>query len=93
MPFVPRRVYFEEEALNYPLGKKIWEIFKDDTAIEMQILKAKQRITNIPGASPAEAYNEGKRTLVVGVRKTLDFQGCKPSAHFQLPLVTGLCRC
>jgi DNA repair photolyase len=26
---------------------------------------------------------------VVGVRRTLDFAGCRPSADFQLPLVTG----
>ncbi len=32
---------------------------------------------------------KGKNTLVIGIRKSLDFQSCKPSAHYQLPLVSG----
>ncbi|MEN6462107.1 MAG: spore photoproduct lyase [Syntrophomonas sp.] len=89
MPFSPQRVFFEEEALDYPIGKKMWVLFSSKYGVVIQKLKPKQRITNIPGSSPEEAYREGKRTLVVGIRKTLDFQTCKPSAHFQLPLVTG----
>jgi spore photoproduct lyase len=89
MPFIPQRVFFEEDALNYPVGQRIWELFRSNPKIIIQKLKAKQRISNIPGSSPEEAYREGKRSLVVGIRKTLDFQTCKPSAHFQLPLVTG----
>ena len=41
-----------------------------------------------------EAYREAKRTLVVGVRKKVNFASCKPSAHYQLPLNTscpGMC--
>lgn len=39
-------------------------------------------------------YFEGKSTLVVGIRKSYEFQSCKPSAHYQLPLVSacmGMC--
>ncbi len=38
---------------------------------------------------------EAKKSLVVGIRKSKDFQTCKPSAHYQLPLATscpGLCK-
>jgi spore photoproduct lyase len=88
--FVPHRVVFEEAALEYPIGQKIWQIFKTDySKTTVEILKAKQRISGMRGITPREAYAEGKRTLIVGVRKTLNFQSCKPSAHFQLPLVTG----
>ncbi|MFR4991305.1 MAG: spore photoproduct lyase family protein, partial [Turicibacter sp.] len=41
------------------------------------------------GKSVQEKYEIGKRVLVIGVRRTLEFQSCKPSAHYQLPLVTG----
>lgn len=34
-------------------------------------------------------YREGKKTLMVGTKKGLKFQTCKPSAHYQLPLVSG----
>lgn len=47
------------------------------------------RITGIPGSDSSQMYREGKSTLVVGIRKTLRFQSCKPSAHYQLPLVSG----
>lgn len=89
MPFIPQRVFFEADALDYPMGKRIWELFNPNPKVAVQILKPQRRITNIPGSSPEEAYREGKRTLVVGIRKTLNFQTCQPSAHFQLPLITG----
>jgi len=87
-PFVPRRAYFEKEALEYAAGVRIFKILKE-FGTDIKYVGSHNRVTGIPGKTPREAYFEGKRTMVVGVRKTLDFQTCKPSAHFQLPLVTG----
>jgi spore photoproduct lyase len=85
--FEPKRVIFEEEALNYSKGEELHNIFKDK---DVEIAYSKNgRITGIPGKTPSEMYMEGKSTLVVGVRKTLKFESCKPSAHYQLPLVSG----
>ncbi len=92
-PFVPKRAFFEKEALEYPAGRRVFQILKE-LGTEVKLAGSHNRITGIPGKTSREAYLEGKRTLVVGVRKTLDFQTCKPSAHFQLPLVTscpGMC--
>ncbi|MBL4932834.1 spore photoproduct lyase [Clostridium paridis] len=86
--FIPKRVIFENDALNYPLGEELLERFKSNSDIEIMYSK-NGRITGIPGTNPSEKYLESKSTLVVGVRKTLDFQSCKPSAHYQLPLVSG----
>ena len=44
---------------------------------------------NIPGEELYDFYREGKNTLVVGIKKGLKFQSCKPSAHYQLPLLSG----
>lgn len=44
---------------------------------------------NIPGGNLYSFYREGKKTLVVGVKKGFKFQSCKPSAHYQLPLISG----
>lgn len=88
MPFEPKRVLFENDALHYPLGRKLFDLFKDKN-IEIGMLKSHNRVTSIPGKTPQQAYAEGKSTLVVGVRRTLDFERCKPSAHYQLPLATG----
>ncbi len=41
------------------------------------------------GLTEPEKYRRAKRTLVVSVRRTLDFQTCRPSAHYQLPLVSS----
>ncbi len=86
--FVPKRVIFESGALDYPLGEQLYTRFKSEniTVIESSLNKVK---SNIPGESPAALYQSGKATLVVGVKKSLTFQSCKPSAHYQLPLVSG----
>lgn len=88
MDFYPDRVIFEQDALEYPLGKSLWESFKR-ADIEVIVTRSHNRITGIPGKNPQEAYREAKRTLVFGVRRTLTFQTCKPSAHYQLPLTTS----
>lgn len=88
MPFKPKRVMFEQEALNYPLGRELFDEFKANK-IEISILKSHNKVTGIPGKTPAQAFGEGKNTLVIGLRHTLKFESCKPSAHYQLPLVTG----
>ncbi len=86
--FIPKRVFFEPKSLDYPLGKKLMKIFTE-MGVEIKYTSSHNRVTGIPGKTAQEAYLEGKRTLVVGVRRTLDFQTCKPSANYQLPLVTG----
>lgn len=86
--FIPKRVFFEEAALHYSLGKKLLTYFSQEKIIT-KIIESHNRVTGIPGKTPQQGYNEAKNTLVVGVRKSDNFQTCKPSAHFQLPLVTS----
>lgn len=88
MPFQPKRVFFERDALAYPLGKELYDHFLA-RGIEVKMATSHNRVTGIPGKTPAQAYAEAKRTLVVGVRRTLKFASCKPSAHYQLPLATS----
>jgi len=83
-----KRVFFEEEALDYPVGRQVYQKMQEE-GHEVKFLRSHNRVTGIPGNTPREAFFQGKSTLVVGVRKTLDFAPCKPSAHYQLPLVTG----
>lgn len=85
--FIPKRVIFEKDALKYKRGIELYEYFQNK---DVEIIKLNSnRVQGIPGVDLAEKYAEGKRTLVIGVRKTLKFQTCKPSAHYQLPLATG----
>ena len=87
MIFRPQRVIMESDALDYPLGRVLYDRFRAQ-GLEVAFAPSHNRIT-VPGRTPPEKFRAAKRTLVVGVRKTLTFQTCKPSAHYQLPLTTG----
>jgi spore photoproduct lyase len=79
-PFVPKRAYF--------LGRELYQRLKN-LGVDIKMTGSHNRVTGIPGTSPMEGYREAKRTLVVGVRRSIDFAPCKPSAHYQLPLTTS----
>ncbi len=85
--FIPKRIIFEKKSLETDIGKEIYNRFKDNTEIiHLDSNRIKQ---HIPGNDLFSQYREGKKTLVVGTRKSMSFQSCKPSAHYQLPLVSG----
>ncbi|MCL6589894.1 MAG: spore photoproduct lyase [Firmicutes bacterium] len=86
--FQPKRVYFEEAALNYPLGVKILEQMAVE-GVPVRMVGSSNRISGIPGATPQESYREGKNTLVVGVKRGLKLATCKPSSDFEFSLATG----
>ncbi len=87
--FVPTRVIFEKDSLEYQMGRNIYNQFKDKADIEIINSTSNKVKTHIPGEDLFSQYREGKKTLVVGTKKSLKFQSCKPSAHYQLPLVSG----
>lgn len=86
--FVPELVYFEPEALNYPKGQRILEWAKQQ-GLPIHMTSSHNRIMNLPGDSDLEKYRIAKRTLVVGIRKTLKFEQSKPSAEYAIPIATG----
>lgn len=87
--FIPKRIIFEKDSLKYDIAKEILYKFKDNDNIEIINITSNRLKQHIPGDVLSEQYKEGKRTLVVGTKKSLKFQSCKPSAHYQLPLVSG----
>lgn len=87
--FIPKRILFEKEALNYEMGNRIYEYFKENKNVELIELRNNKIKENIPGEDLYSLYREGKNTLVVGIKKGMKFQTCKPSAHYQLPLMSG----
>lgn len=86
--FKPELAYFEPDALRYPKGERIFEWVKSQ-GIPYRMTTSHNRITNLPGESELEQYKIAKRTLVVGIRKTLKFDTSKPSAEYAIPLATG----
>lgn len=87
--FIPKRIIFEKGSLDYPLGQSLYMKFKDKEEIELLEASTNRIKQHVPGDTLHEQYRYGKQTLVVGVKKSLKFQSCKPSAHYQLPLVSG----
>ena len=87
--FVPKRIIFEKDAMEYEMARAIFDKFKDERDIEIINISSNKIKQNIPGEDFYALYREGKKTLVVGAKKSLNFQSCKPSAHYQLPLVSG----
>lgn len=86
--FVPKRVFFEPKALDYQLGQELYDRFRSE-GIPTTVTGSHNRVSGVPGKTVQDAFREAKRTLVVGVRKGREFQTCKPSAHYQLPLVSS----
>lgn len=87
--FIPKRILFEKNSLDYEIGKNIYETFKDKKDIELINMSSNRIKQYIPGDNISEFYKEGKNTLIVGIKKGLKFQSCKPSANYQLPLLSG----
>ena len=62
--------------------------------MDLKVVNRHNTVRWLPGENPRERFLAAKRTLVVGVRRTLKLAGCRPSADYQLPLSTscpGLC--
>ena len=87
--FIPNRIIFEKDSLDFSIGKQIYSKFKDNSNVEIIQINSNRVKEHIPGNDLFEQYRAGKRTLVVGIKKSLKFQSCKPSAHYQLPLASG----
>lgn len=87
--FIPKRILFEKNALNFEMGMSIYNFFKNNNKVKIIQLKNNRIKENIPGNTLPNFYNEGKKTLVVGTKRGNKLQSCKPSAHYQLPLLSG----
>jgi spore photoproduct lyase len=87
-PFTPQLVFFEPKALDYPLGKQLYEKFTN-MGLEIRETTSHNQIRNLPGDNDFQKYRVAKSTLVVGIRKTLKFDTSKPSAEYAIPFATG----
>lgn len=86
--WIPDRVYFEPSALEYSLGKEIHD-FCQKNNIEILKTTSHNQVRGIPGESEKAKFANAKKTLVVGTKKSLKLEVCKPSAHFQFSLMTN----
>ena len=64
----PQLVYFEPDALHYPLGQELKEKF-EQMGIEIRYTTSHNQVRNLPGDNDFQKYRVAKSTLVVGIRK------------------------
>ncbi len=83
--FIPKQVVFEKKSLDYELGQKMYKHFNNENI--PTIISSKVSFSGCD--TPVEKYKAGKQTLVVGVKRVSKFETCKPSADYQLPLISG----
>ncbi|MGB8954101.1 MAG: spore photoproduct lyase [Tumebacillaceae bacterium] len=88
MRFEPDLVFFEPKALEYPVGEQLYRRFQE-LNVPLKVTPSHNRVTGIPGDTPAQAYRNAKNTLVIGVKRTMKLDTSKPSADFSLPVSTG----
>lgn len=74
--FQPKRVFYEQKALDYPMGDRLYNQFKRE-GVPLEEVRSHQEV-------PPLDYNKAKETLVIGTKKDLRFLSCKPSAHYRL---------
>ena len=84
--FMPNRVIFDPSSLDYPLGKDVFNFFKNKP---VEIIKATSRngARYIPGTTPAEKYANSKKTILVTTNTNKKLDICRPSADYQFSLV------
>lgn len=86
--YMPDRVFFEPGALDYPLGRKLYNDF-NRLGIPIMKITIQNVSRNIPGSNEKEKYVASKKSLVVRAKKSLSFDVCKPSADYEFPLITN----
>ncbi len=74
--FQPKQVFFEPKALTYPMGDRLYHMFKEE-GVPLKEVESHQKV-------PPLDFNEAKETLVLGTKKDLRLQSCRPSAHYRL---------
>jgi spore photoproduct lyase len=84
--FVPQLVYVDKKALEYRLGRELRKRL-EDRGIEVVLYE--DRIPAVYRKTFREGFLAAKKVMVVSVWRQREFQTCRPSAHYQLPLVSG----
>lgn len=86
--FWPERLVVEEKALDYAMGRAIYDRLRRE-GVPVEQLPASNRSRSLTSAKTPKQYQAAKRVLVLGVQKKLEFESCRPSADFHLPLAGG----
>ena len=85
--FKPNYIYYEKAIENYPLGKKLLDIYKD---VPKVIIENHNNIEELRTKSNSEFINL-KRNLIIGVRKTHKFVENHKVSDYLVPYTSSGC--
>lgn len=87
--FVPVKVFYEKESLNYTLGKTLFNKYKELKIETVEI----ENHNNIPELrdEPDSAFIRMKKYLVIGVRKSLRFVPNEKTSDYLVPYTSSGC--
>lgn len=71
--FIPKRILFQKNTLNYEIGKNIYKFFKDNKNVEIIELSNNRIKDKIPGEGIYDFYREGKKPLWLVFVEGLNF--------------------
>lgn len=78
-----KNVQFDNAALKTEFGAKLY------TDMKKRGLEVKIGNSKINNENAGERYREGKKTLLITSRSPYKFENCRPSADYQLPILSG----
>ena len=85
--FTPKKIYYEKEIIDYPLGKQLLEKYND---IDKIIIENHNNIEEMRNKENKE-FGNMKRNLIIGVRKTHKFVENHKTSDFLVPYTSSGC--
>ena len=85
--FIPKKIYYEKEIVDYPLGKQLLEKYND---IDKIIIENHNNIEEMRNKENKE-FGNMKRNLIIGVRKTHKFVENHKTSDFLVPYTSSGC--
>ena len=87
--FIPAKIYYEKEILQYPLGKQLFDEYVG-VGLPMIEIESHNKIPELRDL-PDEEFTKLKRYLILGVRKSLRLIPNTRSADFIVPFTSSGC--
>lgn len=85
--FVPKKIYYEKNIINYELGRKLLEKYK---YIPKQIIESHNNIPEMR-AKQNKDFVEMKKNLIIGIRKTHKFVPNYKVSNYLVPYTSSGC--
>src|SRR5699024_7950694 len=87
--FIPNSIYYEKDALNYPLGKELFNKY-NEKKIEFVEIENHNNIEELRTKENKEFANL-KRNLIIGIRKTHKFVPNYKVSNYLVPYTSSGC--